>query len=272
MSVHELLVRYAGGHFIRTATGGTGPGGREYLELGQVESLAEAQGIADLELERMKAPLEAITAEPNPRATVVADRPLLGWREGDYVNTLDRAGAATVVRVRELEVGQDNETGEVTVTPALASRLEEQDARLERIIRRRLNGTLAGRSATTGSAQPADSVRIRQVGKASETFNWSGTVADLVDQINGPKQFEIPGRLAQIKYTWTTPPPTNDASVIVYRNGTSWATHTLPAGRRTYRVFPNALVDRWHWYDMAVASVDAAAEGLTAEWTVVYFT
>lgn len=272
MSTHSLLVRYQGGYFVREVVGGTGPGGRRYLELGQVESLSEAQAIADLELERLKDPLVAITAEPDPRATAVADRAYIGWREGDYVLTLNQAGVAEAVRARQVEVEQDDETGEVVVTPALASRLEEQDARLERIIRRRLNGTLAGRSATTGSAQSADSVRIRQVGKASETFNWSGTVADLVDQINGPKQFEIPGRLAQIKYTWTTPPPTNDASVTVYRNGTSWATHTLPSGRRTYRVFPNALVDRWHWYDMAVASVDAAAEGLTAEWTVVYFT
>lgn len=272
MSIHELLVRYAGGHFIRAASGGTGPGGRAYLELGEVESLAEAEAVADLELERMKAPLEAITAEPDPRATAVADRPLLGWREGDYVSTLDRAGAPTVVRVRELEVGQDNETGEVTVTPALASRLEEQDARLERIIRRRLNGTLAGRSATTSSAQPADSVRVRQITKVQETFNWSGVVADLIDEINGPKQFEFPGRLAQIKYTWRTPPPTTDAAVGVFRNGTLWQTHDLPAGQRTYRVFPNSIVERWHWYDMAVASVDLAAEGLTAEWTVVYFT
>lgn len=272
MSTHSLLVRYQGGYFVREATGGTGPGGRRYLELGQIENLAEAQAIADLELERLKHPLVAVTAEPNPRASAVADRAYIGWREADYVDTLNKAGAAEAARVRAVTVKQDDASGEVVVTPALASRLEEQDARLLRIIQRRVNGTLDGRSSSSGSAQPAESVTVRQAQKSTETFNWSGFVADLIDQINGPKQFELEGRLVQIKYTWRTPPPTNDAAMGVYRDGTLWATHDLPAGQRTHREFPNARVLRTNWFDMAVASVDAEAEGLTAEWTVVYFT
>lgn len=272
MSTHSLLVRYQGGYFVREAVGGTGPGGRRYLELGQVESLAEAQAIADLELERLKDPLLAVTAEPDPRATTIADRAFIGWREGDYVVTLNKAGVAEAVRVREIEVGQDDETGEVVVTPALASRLEEQDARLQRIIKRRLNGTLDGRSSSGAVAQAAESVTIRRAEKVSETFNWSGVVADLIDEVNGPKQFEFDGRLVMIKYTWRTPPPTGDAAMGVFRNGVLWATHDLPAGQRTHREFPNTRVTRSQWFDMAVASVDAEAEGLTAEWTVVYFT
>lgn len=272
MTVHSLLVRYKGGYFVKEATGGTGPGGRGYLELGQVEDRDEAEDIAYWELERLKHPLSRITADADPRATAVTDRVYLGWNVGDYVNTIDETGAPTTVRVRQIDVTQDDESGEITVLPRLASRLEEYDARLARIIRRRLNGTLDGRSASTAAASPADSVRVRPLQKAKETFNWSGQVSDpdLLGEINGPKQWDLDGRLATIKFTWRTW-PASDATVRLYRDGSALTDYTLPANERTHWEFPNLVISRTNWFDMAVLAVDEQAQGLTAEATVVYF-
>ena len=97
-------------------------------------------------------------------------------------------------------------------------------------------------------------------------FHWPGTVANHVNVRNGPGEFRSNGTVHMIRYRWDTAP--SSSSTVEWKlDGTTVATHTLPATTNPHIEYPAQLYSQEAIVAIVTTS-GTSASGLTA---FVYF-
>lgn len=145
MPVNALLVRWTSGWVERTTQSSIVSHGRReaLLTIGAVQSLVEAQRVADRQLEQFSDPRTEITVDLEPMSE--ADTPYLAFRVGDLITVPDMDGTPTAERVRALTVAED-ENGNITYVPELKDRILEQREAQQQALKKMSNGTIRGQS------------------------------------------------------------------------------------------------------------------------------
>lgn len=149
-----LLVRWVDGYLNVNDAGGVAAWGRKegFLTLGNVPSAEEVARIAAAVLASQAAPRVATAMGIEPE-TGGGSEAYVDFVVGDTVTAPDEGGGTSVQRVVSLTVAED-ENGEITVAPELNSSFQVQDEVLNRWLKRLINGTLKGASASASPVPP----------------------------------------------------------------------------------------------------------------------
>lgn len=206
----KLLIRWQ--HGYTTVGAGSKLG---YLTLGSM-SQAEAEKVGTKELARLAAAGEQISLGADPNPGHADDAVFTGWDLGDYVyaptradhriTALDADGYAdpdgtgkltatggAVARVMQISIGEDVD-GNIDVLPELSSLVDERAVRIQRSLKRMVDGTLDGSSAVAQPIVTPEYVPARRPGSTTQTFSWNPQSLTR----SSPWTPEVNGRFAQV--------------------------------------------------------------------------
>jgi len=150
MSANSLIVRWQGGWSERTAPGPIATDGRRegLLTIGAIGTAAEADRIADRQLDIFANVREEVTADVEPRTDV--ETPCIGYLVGDLVTVPSREGPGEVERVVSVTVSEDDD-GYITYAPQFKDIIYEQQGAFDEWLKKMANGTMGGK---TGIGSP----------------------------------------------------------------------------------------------------------------------
>lgn len=148
-----LLVRWSGGYvLVEDAASQTAHGVKQaLLTLSNITDEDEATRIGQATLGFSASPRVAAAAGIEP--TGAGDSPFTDWDLGDTLVAPDETGATSAQRVVSITVAEDD-NGDATFAPELRDTLTVQEERLNRWMKRLINGSLRGQS---NSAAPPTS-------------------------------------------------------------------------------------------------------------------
>jgi hypothetical protein len=188
---NALLIRWKSGYTTVGAT--SAPIRRGYLELGSIETEAEAKRLGNKELARISGIRDQITLGADPDPINPDDAYGAGWDIGDYVITYNRQGTTSPVRVLQVAVAEDDD-GMLSVLPQLSSLLEQREIRMQRWLTRMSNGTMNGTSEVASPIVTPEYVPGRRPNSTTQTFSWN----PITTTRTSPWTPEVAGRLAQM--------------------------------------------------------------------------
>lgn len=150
MPTNVFLVRYKNGwhEVVDAASLAAHPRHEAFLALGALQSIAEVDRVAGMQLSVVAHPRTAVGADHDPMS--VADRPYRSYNVGDIITVPDYGTGTSGQRVRAI-TGSEDENGEVTYSPELGDLLLEEQERLMLAVKKMSDGTLEGESPV---AQP----------------------------------------------------------------------------------------------------------------------
>lgn len=242
--VNALYVRYATGFTWVTDGGSIATYGRreDFVSLGGVESLQEAQRLGAAILDRRVSPPRTVSAGVEPGGA--GDEPFGDFDVGDYVTAPDEDGNPESVRVASISVTTDGEGN-----PAFAAELDTSAFVLEQTLQRWLkamaNGTVGGTvasasppppAATAGGAEfysPSSAISSSgdgrgQIIKELPPFNLRGAV--VVGLASAKWKAPVPVRLTSFALQLNTASSSGSVVIDVLKNGATATQLTIPAG------------------------------------------
>jgi hypothetical protein len=150
MPTNVLLVRWKDGwhEVVDAASVATHPRHEAFLALGALQSIAEVDRVAGMQLSVIAHPRVAVAADHDP--IDLSDRPYRSYNVGDIITVPNYGTGTSGQRVRAI-TGAEDESGEVTYSPELGDLLLEEQERVMQAVKKMSDGTLEGESAV---AQP----------------------------------------------------------------------------------------------------------------------
>lgn len=156
-----LLVRWQGGYIVvEDAVSQAAHGVKQaLLTLSNITDEDEASRIGQATLGFTAYPRVAAAAGIEP--TGVGDDPFTDWDLGDTLLAPDETGVTSAQRVVSITVVEDD-NGEATFAPELRDTLTVQEERLDRWLKRLVNGSLRGQSnsAAPTTAPPETGFKV----------------------------------------------------------------------------------------------------------------
>ena len=119
-----------------------------FLALGSLQSIAEVNRVAGMQLSVVAYPRTAVAADHDPLS--VADRPYRSYNVGDIITVPAYGSGTSGQRVRAI-TGSEDDNGEVTYSPELGDLVLEEQERVMQAVKKMSDGTLEGDSPV---AQP----------------------------------------------------------------------------------------------------------------------
>ena len=248
---NALLTRWSGGWlWVEDAASIAEHGRREaFLSLGQAASEAEAQRLAEAALATSAQPQVSVQTSIEPAG---GDVPYDDFGVGDTVTVPDQRGRPSERRVLALTVTEDQE-GNPTYVPELATVVEAQARRQARTLKRMANGTLGGASASASAVVPPVP---RAQAQRPETAAWGDEVVGTGE--SPPWPWHTGGTLF-LFVTTLTAAGTTDTVADLTLNGLVVATATILAGDLVGT--PVQLAEAVAPLDLSTVQVTSAGSG-----------
>lgn len=234
-SASTLLIRWSDGWIdVNPSAPISGRRREATLALGNVESITEAMNAGRRLLDVIGGVRETISVGIIPREEETT--PYQGWtpRPNTFVSVPGWSDTSAQ-KVSAVTVTQDDD-GEVTYELELVDRMADNEARIQRWLKRMSNGAIGGQSAQASPERPKSEL-LRPGRKPAATFSQASTDinGDLLDITvgYGPKlPSDIRGEIREWFVSLTVPGSSSTVTQLLL-NDVVIATATIPAGEFT---------------------------------------
>lgn len=268
--VNALLVRWAGGftEFVDAVSIAARGRLEGYVELGAIQSVAEAQTVAETILADLANPRLATSLGIEPAG---AEEPYAGFAVADSVSVPGVDGTPSAVRVRSIAVGEDPEGNPIFGVEVGAAR-KEREERMARWLKALSNGSLGGSvasasrapgglSATVVAAPTAAAPAGSLAGSGVTLVTWEAG-APTVGQVSGRLPMPVSRRVNRLDITAVTAAGSGTTTIALRRNGANQATASLAAGSASgYSAGLDVLYEPGQFLDFTITALGTGLVG-----------